>query len=135
MRNGGPLEQIRAPAQPAPSVGAERYVTGNTTFPPHTKLKGYITEVTKVTTTAHVMIDVGGTIVTETGLEEAGDALELLLGDERAYVRVGIEAWPEPDLAGLGRQALDHLVEHALMRIEPRAGAAALAMVEDDGAG
>ncbi len=44
------------------------------------RLKGTITEVTKGATTAHVKIDVGGTIVTASITNAAVDELELAKG-------------------------------------------------------
>ena len=46
------------------------------------RLKGRITEVTKGATTAHVKIDVGGTIVTASITNQAVDELGLKVGDE-----------------------------------------------------
>ena len=45
-------------------------------------LKGKVTEVTKGATTAHVKIDVGGTIVTASITNQAVDELGLKFGDE-----------------------------------------------------
>ncbi len=50
-------------------------------------LKGKITEVTKGATTAHVKIDVGGTIVTSSITNAAVDDLKLTVGKE-AYAVV-----------------------------------------------
>lgn len=46
------------------------------------RLKGKITEVNKGATTAHVKIDVGGTIVTAAITNEAVDELGLKVGDQ-----------------------------------------------------
>ena len=46
------------------------------------RLKGRIVEVTKGATTAHVKIDVGGTIVTASITNQAVDELGLKVGDE-----------------------------------------------------
>jgi molybdopterin-binding protein len=51
------------------------------------RLKGKVTEVTKGTTTAHVKIDVGGTMVTASITNQAVDELGLKVGDE-AYAIV-----------------------------------------------
>ena len=51
------------------------------------RLKGRIVEVTKGQTTAHVRIDVGGTVVTASITNEAVDELALKPGDE-AYAVV-----------------------------------------------
>ena len=51
------------------------------------RLKGKVTEVTKGATTAHVKIDVGGTIVTASITNQAVDELGLKVGDE-AYAIV-----------------------------------------------
>lgn len=51
------------------------------------RLKGRVTEVTKGATTAHVKIDVGGTIVTSSITNQAVDELGLKVGDE-AYAIV-----------------------------------------------
>ena len=51
------------------------------------RLKGQVTEVTKGATTAHVKIDVGGTIVTSSITNQAVDELGLKVGDE-AYAIV-----------------------------------------------
>lgn len=51
------------------------------------RLKGRVTEVTKGATTAHVKIDVGGTIVTASITNQAVDELGLKVGDE-AYAIV-----------------------------------------------
>jgi molybdopterin-binding protein len=51
------------------------------------RLKGKITEVTKGATTAHVKIDVRGTIVTAAITNQAVDELGLKVGDE-AYAVV-----------------------------------------------
>jgi molybdopterin-binding protein len=48
------------------------------------RLKGQVTEVTKGATTAHVKIDVGGTIVTASITNEAVDELKLAKG-QTAY--------------------------------------------------
>ena len=45
------------------------------------RLKGKVTEVTKGATTAHVKIDVGGTVVTAAITNEAVDELGLKVGD------------------------------------------------------
>lgn len=45
-------------------------------------LKGKVTEVTKGATTAHVKIDVGGTVVTASITNQAVDELGLKVGDE-----------------------------------------------------
>ena len=47
------------------------------------RLKGKITEVKKGATTAHVKIDVGGTIVTAAITNEAVDELKLAAGHDR----------------------------------------------------
>ncbi len=46
------------------------------------RLKGRIVEVTKGATTAHVKIDVGGTVVTSSITNQAVDELALAVGDE-----------------------------------------------------
>ena len=46
------------------------------------RLKGKVTEVTKGATTAHVKIDVGGTVVTASITNQAVDELGLKVGDE-----------------------------------------------------
>ncbi len=46
------------------------------------KFKGKIVEVTKGTTTAHVLIDVGGQIVTSAITNEAVDELKLAKGQD-----------------------------------------------------
>ena len=46
------------------------------------RLKGKVTEVTKGATTAHVKIDVGGTVVTASITNQAVDELGLEVGDE-----------------------------------------------------
>ena len=51
------------------------------------RLKGKVTEVTKGATTAHVKIDVGGTVVTASITNQAVDELGLKVGDE-AYAIV-----------------------------------------------
>ena len=51
------------------------------------RLKGRVTAVTKGATTAHVKIDVGGTIVTASITNQAVDELGLKVGDE-AYAIV-----------------------------------------------
>jgi len=51
------------------------------------KLKGRITEVVKGATTAHVRLDVGGSIVTASITNEAVDELRLAVGQE-AYAVV-----------------------------------------------
>src|ERR1700722_3521818 len=69
------------------------------------------------------------------GVEETYDAIELLFGHERAHVAFGIEAGTDADfLRGL-RHAVDDPVENFLVDEEARAGAAALAVIEEDGAG
>jgi molybdopterin-binding protein len=45
------------------------------------RLQGKIVEVTKGVTTAHVRIDVGGTVVTAAITNESVDELELKVGD------------------------------------------------------
>lgn len=51
------------------------------------RLKGTVVEVTKGATTAHVRIDVGGSIVTASITNEAVDELRLKVGDS-AYAVV-----------------------------------------------
>jgi len=51
------------------------------------RLKGTVVEVTKGATTAHVRIDVGGSIVTASITNEAVDELQLKVGDN-AYAVV-----------------------------------------------
>ncbi len=51
------------------------------------RLKGKVTEVTKGATTAHVKIDVGGTVVTAAITNMSVDELGLKVGDE-AYAVV-----------------------------------------------
>ena len=51
------------------------------------RLKGKVVEVTKGATTAHVKIDVGGTIVTAAITNQSVDELGLKVGDE-AYAIV-----------------------------------------------
>lgn len=51
------------------------------------RLKGKVVEVTKGATTAHVRIDIGGTVVTASITNEAVDELGLKAGDE-AYAVV-----------------------------------------------
>eukprot|EP01132_Coremiostelium_polycephalum_P006979 gene6979-8630_t len=51
------------------------------------RLKGTVVEVTKGATTAHVRIDVGGSIVTASITNEAVDELQLKVGDS-AYAVV-----------------------------------------------
>jgi molybdopterin-binding protein len=51
------------------------------------RLKGKVVEVTKGTTTAHVKIDVGGSVVTAAITNQAVDELGLKVGDE-AYAIV-----------------------------------------------
>lgn len=46
------------------------------------RLRGRIVEVTKGATTAHVRIDIGGTIVTAAITNEAVDELKLVPGEE-----------------------------------------------------
>ena len=46
------------------------------------RLKGKVTEVTKGATTAHVKIDVGGTVVTASITNQSVDELGLKVGDE-----------------------------------------------------
>ena len=56
----------------------------------------------------------------------------LLLGDERSELDGRIEAVADLDLAGLVDHALDDLVVDGLVREQPRAGRAALALVVED---
>ena len=56
----------------------------------------------------------------------------LLLGDERAHLGLGIEAWSDLDLLGVLGDALEDLVVRALLDEQARAGRAALAVVEED---
>lgn len=51
------------------------------------QLKGRIVEITKGSTTAHVRVDVGGTIVTSAITNEAVDDLKLAVG-QQAYAVV-----------------------------------------------
>ena len=51
------------------------------------KLKGTVKEIVKGATTAHVRLDVGGTIVTASITNEAVDALKLQKGQE-AYAAI-----------------------------------------------
>src|ERR1019366_5336024 len=68
----------------------------------------------------------------ESALQIAANPVELLFGNQRAHGGVGIEARPEFDLPGLVGNAADYFVEHALLDIEARPGAAALSVIEED---
>jgi molybdopterin-binding protein len=50
------------------------------------QLKGKVVEVTKGQTTAHVRIDIGGTIITASITNEAVDELKLKVGQEATAV-------------------------------------------------
>src|SRR5262249_1674294 len=73
--------------------------------------------------------------VLDARLDVAGDTLELHFGDERTHVGLWVEPRANLDLLCFGRHAFDDLVEDVLVRIEPRSGAAALAVIEEDRAG
>ena len=64
-----------------------------------------------------------------------GDALQLFLGNQRAHFVWRIEAGAEFDFLGLGGDAFDDVVENVALDHKPRTGAAALAVVEEDGVG
>src|SRR6266446_4871439 len=70
-----------------------------------------------------------------TGLQEAADPLELLLGDQRAHLRSRLHAGAQLDRLGDLRDAVHHFVEPALVHEQARAGHAALAVVEEDRVG
>ena len=65
-------------------------------------------------------------------LEEAPDALMLLFGDQRPEIDRGIEAVADVQLAGFGGDAFDDLVIDRLVREQPRARRAALALIVED---
>ena len=65
-------------------------------------------------------------------LDEAGHAVVLLLRDQRPEVDGRIEAVADLQLAGLPGDALDDLVVDRLVREQPRARRAALALVVED---
>ena len=67
--------------------------------------------------------------------EIAADAIELLFGNERAEIAFGVESWTDADFRGGLGDAVDDLVENFLFDEEARAGAAALALIEEDGHG
>jgi molybdopterin-binding protein len=46
------------------------------------QIKGKVVEVTKGATTAHVRIDIGGTVITASITNEAADELKLAVGKE-----------------------------------------------------
>jgi len=66
------------------------------------------------------------------GFEIAGHSLELLVGDERAKLGLGVETMSDAELRGTVGNTLHQPIKHALMGIEPRAGGAALPHVEED---
>ena len=68
-------------------------------------------------------------------LDVAGDAVELLVADQRAHLGGGVHAGTDLDLASDLADAFDDLVVDPLVDHEARSGAAALALVEEDGAG
>jgi len=70
-----------------------------------------------------------------TGLQVGRDALELLLGNERAHVGIGIDSGAEFYLAGLVGDALDDAIVNLFLHVEPGTGAAALAVIEEDRVG
>src|SRR5262249_17521382 len=70
--------------------------------------------------------------LSEARFEIVANTVKLLLRDQRAHVRVGLESMAYLDLLGLLGDALDHLVEHVFLDVEPGPGAAALAVVEED---
>src|SRR5262249_50081313 len=51
------------------------------------------------------------------GIDEAGDTLELFVGNERPHLRARIEAGPELDFLRLVGDAGDHLVEYLLVDV------------------
>ncbi len=71
----------------------------------------------------------------KTGFEIAADAVQLLVGNQRAHVGGGIHAGADANVAGILRNAVDNFVENILFDVETRTRAAALAVVEENGAG
>src|SRR5581483_10718174 len=69
------------------------------------------------------------------GIEVSADALLLLDRDQRSHLRVLGESGTELYLLCGGGHALDDLVEDCFFDIEAGSGAAALSVVEEDGAG
>jgi len=65
----------------------------------------------------------------------AGNLFELLLGDQRAHLGGGVEAGADLHLLSDGAHAFEDLVEDALVGEEAGAGAAGLALIEEDGGG
>src|SRR5581483_11030295 len=65
----------------------------------------------------------------EPGVDVALDAVELLLGDDRAEVGVRVQAGAHLGLPGEAREALDHLVEEPRLHVEPSRRVASLAGV------
>ena len=59
----------------------------------------------------------------------------MFVADEGAHLGGGVRAGADFDFGGDLADAFDDLVVDALVNHEPRSGAAALALVEEDGAG
>jgi hypothetical protein len=66
--------------------------------------------------------DDGSDAVALTGVELAPDAVQLLLGDERPHLRLGVEAATELDLPCMVSDAGEHVVVDLALDVQPRAG-------------
>src|SRR5690606_24120607 len=69
------------------------------------------------------------------GLQERADPVDLLLRHQWSEIGVGIDAGADLELLGMPGDALDQLLEDVLVGVEPRAGGADLAAVEEDAVG
>ena len=70
----------------------------------------------------------------KTRFQVIADAIELLLRDQRTHISFRLESGADIDLRSLFGDAVHNFVEDFIFNIEPGAGAAALAVVEEDGA-
>ena len=67
--------------------------------------------------------------------EIAANAIQLFFGNERSHVAGGIHSGADVNVAGMFRDAVHDFVENIAFDVESRARAAALAVIEENGAG
>src|SRR4029077_3394905 len=71
----------------------------------------------------------------KSGLEESANPIQLLGRNQRTHFGGGIHARSNIDFAGMVGNAFDDFVENTVLDVETGTGAAALSVIEEDGAG
>src|SRR5882672_1392918 len=74
----------------------------------------------------------GASALAESDLKVVADALQLLFGDQRTHLRVRLHTGPYFDVSSMFGDAVHYLIESRTLYIEPRTGAAALSVVEEN---